>query len=197
MTEKKSLNILEQYLRQPKKQPECKIMNPMSDFFVGKNGEKLSEYQARLIRICVFLNDVNKEKAYTVNGRRITLGKNGADIIEKVDRINGKWYVQNKFHHKIVKICGKNMVLLDEITAGSDKKCKFYTAKLVKYNEYGKYISDDKKCDCYVAMYKTRKENFYGYGETLCAARESLLKTLYGEFKDVINVIENNKIKTK
>ena len=92
----------------------------------------------------------------------------------------------------------KKMVLLENLNRIETTLFDFWTAKLVGYNCYGPFITEDKSHDYIVAVYDTDKGKLFGYGKTIEAARAFLGLKVYDEFKDVINNIAcRNKLKNK
>jgi hypothetical protein len=178
----------------PKRKPE-RPLNPLSDYWVAKDGTRRSAGEADMIKIGRFFNDVYKVKAVAENRSDITLGKYGAKI-EQVDCINGIWHIQNKFPHEITRVRDKDMVLIKKLNRIEDTKFEYWSAKLVGYNCFGPFISKDNTYDYIVAKYETDNGALWGYGKTLEAARAYLGLKLYDEYKEIIHQIAcRNKLK--
>lgn len=164
-------------------------MNPLSDFFKPlTNGHVLTEEQAKIAKIGCFCKDVYTAKAVTENGHKITLGKKGAKL-DDVDLVAGLWRVQKKFPYEIVRVRDIDVVLMDKIQHTESTNFEYWNAKLVGYNCYGPFIFSGKKHDFIVARYDTDQGSYWGYGQTIEAARAFLGLKLYDEYKDVIHSI--------
>lgn len=172
-------------------------MNPLSDFFIAKDGTRLSEDIAKIVKMGAFFNDVYTAKAITANGRTITLGKKGAKL-ENVDFVAGFWRVQKKFPYKITRVRDKEVVLMNKLQHKESTNFKYYNAKLVGYNCYGPFISKGNNADLIVARYDTDNGCLWGYGSTIESARAFLGLKLYDEYKNVIHAIAcQNKLKKR
>ena len=161
-------------------------MNPLSDFFVAKDGTRLSEDVAKIVKIGAFCKDVYNVKAFTANGRAITLGERGAKL-ENVDFVAGLWRVQKKFPHKITRVRDKDMVLIKKLDHKENTNFEYWTAKLVGYNCYGPFIIDGNSFDYIVSRCITDKGEFWGYGTTIESARAFLGLKIWDEYRDVIH----------
>lgn len=161
-------------------------MNPLSDFFRAKDGTRLSEDKAKIVKIGAFCNDVYKVKAVRSNGREITLGEKGAKL-ENVDFVAGCWRVQKKFPHKITRVRDKDMVLIKKLDYRENTNFEYWTAKLVDYNCYGPFIIEDSAYDYIVSRCVVNKGVFWGYGTTIESARAFLGLKIWDEMRDVIH----------
>lgn len=175
------------------------MMNPLSDFFIAKDGSRLSEEEARTVKTGAFFKDVYEVKAITANGRRITLGKKGAKL-ENVDFVGGLWRVQKKFPYKITRVRDKDMVLMEKIQHTEKTNFNYWRAKLVGYNCYGPFIIEGNRNDFIVSRCVTDKGEFWGYGTTIESARAFLGLKIWDELRDVIHAavfknVSQNKIK--
>ena len=172
-------------------------MNPLSDFFKGKNGTRLTEQQAQVAKIGAFFVDADNAQAYDEKNNAITLGQDGAKL-EDVDKIAGVWRIQHKFPHKITHVRDKDMVLMQKLDHKEKTLFEFYRAKFVSYNCYGPFVNKDDAYDYIVAKYDTDKETYWSYGNTIEQARAFMGIKLYDEYKDLINSVAcQNKIKSK
>lgn len=169
-------------------------MNPLSDFFKAKDGSRIPEDKAKIAKIGAFCNDVYNAKAFTSNGRTITLGEKGAKL-ENVDFVAGLWRVQKKFPYKITRVRDKNMVLFNKIDHNESTNFEYWTAKLVEYNCYGPFIIEDSKPDFIVSRCVTDKGEFWGYGATIESARAFLGLKIWDEYRDVIHDAVFNRVK--
>ena len=170
-------------------------MNPLSDFFIAKDGSRLPEAVADIARIGGFCRDAYKEKAFTANRRKLILGGKGAKL-ENVDKVAGLWRVQKKFPYKITRVRDKDMVLIKKLDHTESTNFEFWTAKLVGYNCYGPFIINDSDCDYIVSKCQTDKGVRWGYGTTIESARAFLGLKIWDEYKDVINdAVFNSKTK--
>ena len=161
-------------------------MNPLSDFFIAKDGTRMPEDKAKIAKIGAFCNDVYKVKAFTFNGHTITLGEKGAKL-ENVDFVAGLWRVQKKFPYKITRVRDKNMVLMNKINHNENTKFEYWTAKQVDYNCYGPFVIDGNAFDYIVSHCITDKGEFWGYGTTIESARAFLGLKIWDEYRDVIH----------
>lgn len=171
-------------------------MNPLSDFLKPlPNGHVLTETEAEIAKIARFYNDVNNVKAFTSNGRAITLGEKGAKL-ENVDFVAGLWRVQKRFPHKITRVRDKDVVLMNKLHHKESTNFEYWTAKQVDYNCYGPFILQGSDTDLIVARYDTDNGYLWGYGSTIESARAFLGLKLYDEYKNVIHAIAcQNKLK--
>ena len=175
------------------------VKNPVSDFWKSaKDGHKLTWDQATAFFITTFLHDLNKGVYAVDEGlNKIKLGDEGAEHYN-VDKVSGVWRIQNKLPYKITRVRDKDMVLVKKLDRVENTLFEFWIAKEVCYNCYGPFIIDDTYADYVVARYETDKETYWGYGQTLEAARAYLGLKLYDEYKDVINAIAcKDKLKNK
>ena len=167
---------------------EQRPLNPLSDFFKKADGKRLLESDARVARIGAFFGDMHDDKvivkAIAENGRHIQLGKFGARI-EDVDRIDGIWYIQTKFPHRIMHINEKDLVLINKLNKEKDSYFEFWTAKSVGYNCYGPFIEQDK--NYIVAKYETNNRVLWGWGQTQGEACKYLETKLYNEYKEFLH----------
>ena len=179
------------YTPKPKK---AQPMNPLSDFLFEKNGHRVSESEARIIKVARFSADVYDAKAIDEKGRLITLGEIWATV-DNVEFIQGKWFVQRKFPHKIIQVDGTNVVLGNRIDTGKNAVVKVYGAKWVRYDNFGPtFYSQNEAPECFVAKYEMNNETIYCIGSTQQLAESRMQKKLYERYKDVIHFItgENN-----
>lgn len=164
-------------------------LNPLSDFLKSaKDGTRLEDRLALVVKHTQFINDVYEEKAIDEHLRKITLGKQGATE-DRVDKIAGVWHVQKNFPYEITRVRKRDMVLLEKLDRTEHTLFEYWTAKFVGYNCYGPFISKDKTADCIVAKYETDNGVYWGYGATLESARAFLGLKLYDEYKDLINAV--------
>jgi len=171
------------------------MMNPLSDFFIAKNGNRIPEDKAEIVKIARFCSDVYNVKAVNENGGQITLGKEGATM-DDVDFVAGLWRIQTKFPYKITRVRDKDVVLMNKLPHQESTNFEYWNAKLVGCNCYGPFIIQGSKPDLIVARYDTDKGYLWGYGATIEAARAFLGLKLYDEYKDVIHSIAcKNKLK--
>ena len=168
-------------------------LNPLSDFLKPlPNGHVLTEIEAEIAKIARFCNDVYNAKAFTSNGRTITLGEKGAKL-ENVDFVAGLWRVQKKFPYKITRVRDKDMVLMNKLNHKENTNFEYWDAKLVGYNCYGPFIIDDKKPDFIVSRCIVNEREFWGYGTTIESARAFLGLKIWDELRDVIHAAVFNK----
>jgi len=162
------------------------MMNPLSDFFVAKDGTRIPEDKAKIVKTGTFCNDVYNVKALTPSGRKITLGEQGAKL-ENVDRVAGLWRVQQKFPYTITRVRDKDMVLIKKLNYNENTKFEYWTAKLVGYNCYGPFIIGGKAPDFIVSHCVAGENEFWGYGTTIESARAFLGLKIWDELRDVIH----------
>jgi len=173
------------------------MMNPLSDFFIAKDGTRIPEDKAKIAKIGAFCKDVYEVKAITAGGRKITLGKKGAKI-EDIDFVAGLWRVQKKFPHEITRVRDKDVVLMNKLPHQESTNFEYWDAKLVGYNCYGPFILQGQDANLIVAKYDTDNGCIWGYGTTIESARAFLGLKLYDMYKDVIHLIAcKNKLKQK
>jgi len=170
-------------------------MNPLSDFFIAKDGSRLPEAVADIARIGGFCRDAYKEKAFTANRRKLILGGKGAKL-ENVDKVAGLWRIQTKFPHKITRVRDKDVVLIKKSKQKDSTNFKYWEAKVVGYNCHGPFIFSGEKPDLIVARYDTDDGPLWGYGATIEAARAFLGLKIWDKYKDVIHAAVRGK-KTK
>lgn len=164
-------------------------LNPLSDFWVSqKDGKRMEECYANIIKRVQFINDVYKKKAINEHLKEITLGENGATE-DKVDRIAGVWRIQRNFPYKITHVRDKDFILLNKINRIENTLFEFWNAKSVGYNCYGPFVSKGDTYDYIVAKYETDNGTYWGYGHTLESARAFLGLKLYDEYKELINSV--------
>jgi len=161
-------------------------MNPLSDFFIAKDGSRIPEDIAKIVKIGAFCKDIYDTKAVAANGRKIILGERGAKI-ENVDFVAGLWRVQTKFPHEITRVRDKDMVLIKKIEHNENTNFEYWTAKLVGYNCYGPFIIEGKGDDFIVSRCIVNKNEFWGYGTTIESARAFLGLKIWDEMRDVIH----------
>ena len=170
---------------------EQRPLNPLSDFFKKADGKRLLEADARVARIGAFFDDMHDDKvivqAVAENGRRVQLGKLGARV-EDVDRIDGIWYIQTKFPHRIMHINEKDMVLIKKYNQEEKSPFEFWTAKPVNYNHYGPFIEQNAEYFL-VAKYETNNRVIWGYGKTQQEVYKYLETKLYNEYKEIVHHI--------
>ncbi len=160
-------------------------MNPLSDFFIAKDGTRIPEDQAQIAKIGAFCKDVYNVKAVTNTGKKITLGEQGAKL-ENVDFVAGLWRVQTKFPHEITHVRDKDMVLMNKIQHTESTNFEYWTAKLIGYNCYGPFIIEGNRNDFIVSRCVVNKGVFWGYGTTIESARAFLGLKIWDEMRDVI-----------
>ena len=163
-------------------------MNPLSDFFIAKDGTRISSNKAQIAKIGCFCKDLYAAKAVDKNGRKITLGKRGAKL-ENVDFVAGLWRIQTKFPYEIVRVRDIDVVITKKLDRAENTLFEYYEAKRVGYNCYGPFVSTGPTADLIVARYDTDAGPRWGYGNTIEAARAFLGVRLYDEYKDVIHSI--------
>ncbi|MCQ2574847.1 MAG: hypothetical protein MJ156_01950 [Alphaproteobacteria bacterium] len=106
----------------------------------------------------------------------------------------GYWRIQVDFPCTITHVRDQNMVLVKKLDREENTLFEYWTAKLVGYNCYGPFISED--IDYIVAKYETDLGVYWGYGKTIEKARAFLGLKLYDEHKNLINdVVCKNKQK--
>ena len=113
-------------------------LNPLSDFWKSaKDGTRLEERLALVIKHTDFINDVYEEKAIDEHLRKITLRKQGATE-DRVDKIAGVWRVQRNFPYKITHVRDKDFVLLDKINRVENTFFEFKTTCCCRLKLYQK-----------------------------------------------------------
>ena len=168
------------------------MMNPLSDFFKAKDGSRLSEDAARIMKTGCYWRDSYQTKAITANGRKIILGEKGAKL-NNVDFVSGLWRVQKRFPYLITRVRDKDMVLLKKINHSENTNFEYWVAKPVGYNCYGPFIIEGNEADFVVSRCVTDKGEFWGYGTTIESARAFLGLKIWDEYRETIHDAVFNK----
>ena len=172
-------------------------LNPLSDFYKGKDGVRLSDHDAMIAKMGKFCLDVYGVDAIDENGNLVKLGEKGAKS-DMVDFISGAWRIQREFPYEITRVRDRDMVLMKKTSYNERTFFEFWDAKLVGYNCYGPFISDGKEADFIVSRYETDNGVLMGYGKTKQDANAFLGVKIYDEYKDIINAVAcKNKLKSK
>lgn len=126
----------------------------------------------------------NGEIAWDCNGCKHALR---SLKIDDVEFIAGLWRVQNKFDNKVQVVRGKEVIISEKLNRVEQNLFEFYKAYIVNVNCYGRYIIQDEFI--VVAKYETDHKVYWGYGNTIEAARAFLGIRLYDKYRDLIHSV--------
>ena len=173
-------------------------LNPLADYWLDKNGNRVSQAEANIAKNALFCADIHEKQAFAEDGTSVTLGADGATA-DCVDFVSGIWRIQNNFNYsKIVRVRDKDMILIDKLNRKENTNFEYWTAKIITYNCFGPFVFKGQKPDCIVAKYETDNGALWGYGATIESARAFLGLKLFDEYKEIIHAIAcRNKLKNK